>query len=74
MHLLSVQRCSCRSRPYLRHRDAIKARCSEARVFAWEPARFDATARSLAAGSRRENPDGQKSICDALLSKSPGEG
>jgi len=52
---------------------AIKARYPDARVFACEPARFDDTARSLAAGKRLENPDGQKSICDALLSKTPGE-
>ena len=52
---------------------AVKARHPDARVFGCEPARFDDTARSLAAGQRLENPDGQKSICDALLSKTPGE-
>ncbi|WP_284736022.1 threonine ammonia-lyase [Dongia deserti] len=52
---------------------AIKARSPEARVFACEPARFDDTARSLAAGRRLENEGSEKSICDALLSKSPGE-
>ena len=52
---------------------AVKARYPEARVYACEPARFDDTARSLAAGKRLENPGGEKSICDALLSKSPGE-
>jgi threonine dehydratase len=52
---------------------AVKARHPEARIFACEPARFDDTARSLAAGRRLENEGGGKSICDALLSKSPGE-
>jgi threonine dehydratase len=52
---------------------AVKARCPDARVFACEPARFDDTARSLAAGQRLENSGNEKSICDALLSKSPGE-
>lgn len=52
---------------------AIKARHPEARVFACEPARFDDTARSLAAGQRLENAGNEKSICDALLSRSPGE-
>jgi threonine dehydratase len=52
---------------------SIKARHPHARVFACEPARFDDTARSLAAGRRLENEGDGKSICDALLSKSPGE-
>ncbi len=52
---------------------AIKALYPEARVFACEPARFDDTARSLAAGKRLENAGSERSICDALLSKSPGE-
>jgi threonine dehydratase len=52
---------------------AVKARHPDARVHACEPARFDDTARSLAAGRRLENSGSEKSICDALLSKSPGE-
>jgi threonine dehydratase len=52
---------------------AIKTRHPEARVFACEPARFDDTTRSLRAGKRLENSGNEKSICDALLSKSPGE-
>jgi len=52
---------------------AVKARHPDARVYACEPARFDDTARSLAAGKRLENSGSEKSICDALLSKSPGE-
>jgi threonine dehydratase len=52
---------------------AVKARHPDARVYACEPARFDDTTRSLAAGKRLENSGSEKSICDALLSKSPGE-
>jgi threonine dehydratase len=52
---------------------AVKARHPEARVFACEPARFDDTRRSLDAGQRLENAGNEKSICDALLSKTPGE-
>jgi threonine dehydratase len=52
---------------------AIKSRYPDARVLACEPARFDDTARSLAAGKRLENEGNERSICDALLSKSPGE-
>jgi threonine dehydratase len=52
---------------------AIKTRQPDARVFACEPARFDDTARSLQAGKRLENSGDARSICDALLSKSPGE-
>ena len=52
---------------------AITTRFPEARVFACEPARFDDTGRSLAAGKRLANPPDQKSICDALLSAMPGE-
>jgi threonine dehydratase len=52
---------------------AVTARHPQARVFACEPARFDDTRRSLAAGRRLENEGSEKSICDALLSKLPGE-
>jgi len=52
---------------------AIKIRYPAARVFACEPARFDDTTRSLAAGKRLENEGNERSICDALLSKTPGE-
>ena len=52
---------------------AITTRFPEARVFPCEPARFDDTGRSLAAGQRLSNPPDQKSICDALLSSTPGE-
>jgi threonine dehydratase len=52
---------------------AVKARHPDARVFGCEPARFDDTRRSLEAGERLENEGNEKSICDALLSKMPGE-
>jgi threonine dehydratase len=42
-------------------------------VFGCEPARFDDTRRSLEAGKRLENEGNEKSICDALLSRTPGE-
>lgn len=42
-------------------------------VYAVEPAGFDDTARSLAAGERRSNdPAGGASICDALMVPTPG--
>lgn len=51
---------------------AVKAQHPAARVFACEPRDFDDTARSLAAGQRLENSGPARSICDALMSKSPG--
>src|SRR5690606_15735362 len=41
-------------------------------VYAVEPEAFDDTARSLASGVRESNPPEARSICDALLSPSPG--
>ncbi|WP_031550197.1 threonine ammonia-lyase [Parvularcula oceani] len=38
-----------------------------------EPEGFDDTRRSLEAGERRENMPGARSICDALLIRTPGE-
>ena len=38
-----------------------------------EPAGFDDTARSLAAGERLANAPGARSFCDALLGPTPGE-
>ena len=52
---------------------AVKAHCPAARIYGCEPAGFDDTARSLAAGRRVENEGNARSICDALLSKTPGE-
>lgn len=42
-------------------------------VFSAEPALFDDTRRSLAAGERIANPKGQRTICDAIMTPIPGE-
>ena len=42
-------------------------------VYSVEPAGFDDTARSLAAGERVTNSPGTRSFCDALLAPMPGE-
>lgn len=43
------------------------------RIYAVEPEGFEDTARSLAAGKRLENDPRADSICDALLTPTPGE-
>ena len=51
---------------------AAEALAPEAQIWAVEPAAFDDTARSLASG-RRESVDPEaRSVCDALLTPSPG--
>ena len=52
---------------------ALEAEAPGVRVRTCEPAGFDDWARSLAAGERLANPTETGSICDALLSPSPGE-
>jgi threonine dehydratase len=52
---------------------ALAELCPGIEIFAVEPAAFDDTKRSLAAGARLANPAGARSICDALLVPSPGE-
>ena len=52
---------------------ALRELCPGIEVYAVEPAGFDDTARSLAAGRRLANPAGGRSICDALLVPTPGE-
>ena len=52
---------------------ALEAEAPGLRVRTCEPAGFDDWARSLAAGERLANPTETGSICDALLSPSPGE-
>jgi threonine dehydratase len=42
------------------------------KVFAAEPALFDDTKRSLEAGLRVKNPVGQRTICDAIMTPTPG--
>ena len=51
---------------------AVKAHHPAARVYACEPKDFDDHVKSLAAGKRIENTGNARSICDALMSKSPG--
>ncbi len=41
-------------------------------VYAAEPALFDDTRRSLEAGGRVQNPVGQRTICDAIMTPTPG--
>ena len=52
---------------------ALAELCPGIEIRAVEPADFDDTRRSLAAGARLANPQGRHSICDALLVPSPGE-
>jgi len=52
---------------------ALAARYPELEMIAVEPAGFDDTARSLAAGERVSNEGWPASICDALMSPTPGE-
>lgn len=52
---------------------AIKHHSPATRIFTTEPADFDDTARSFVSGERERNSDASRSICDALLSKMPGE-
>ena len=52
---------------------ALADRCPGIEILAVEPAAFDDTRRSLAAGGRVANRPGGRSICDALLAPLPGE-
>lgn len=51
---------------------AVKARQPTVDIYTVEPEAFDDTARSLATGRRERNRSDARSICDALLSPSPG--
>ncbi len=51
----------------------LKSRFPNVAAYSAEPAEFDDTARSLAAGTRQSNVPGRKSICDALLVGTPGK-
>lgn len=51
---------------------ALKTRLPDLKVFAAEPAGFDDTARSLESGQPERVDPAARSICDALLSPSPG--
>jgi threonine dehydratase len=52
---------------------ALAADSPGTKVYVVEPAGFDDTGRSLAAGHRVANPPEAKSFCDALLAPTPGE-
>jgi threonine dehydratase len=52
---------------------ALRAAFPEIEVLAVEPEGFDDTVRSLATGTRQTNPEGPRSICDALILPTPGE-
>ena len=52
---------------------AFEALSPRTRIHTVEPAGFDDTARSLAAGERRANPAATGTICDALMAQRPGE-
>jgi len=52
---------------------ALAAESPGTKVYAVEPAGFDDTGRSLAAGQRVANAPGTTSFCDALLAPIPGE-
>jgi threonine dehydratase len=52
---------------------AVKARCPTGHIYTAEPLGFDDHARSFRTGRREQNPHVTGSICDALLSRMPGE-
>lgn len=52
---------------------AVKARSPATQIHSVEPEGFDDHARSLASGKRESNGKASGSICDALLSPTPGE-
>ena len=51
----------------------LEAYNPDARLHTCEPEAFDDTARSLITGTRQTNPSETGSICDAILTPSPGE-
>ncbi|HEY0302937.1 MAG TPA: threonine/serine dehydratase, partial [Rhizomicrobium sp.] len=51
----------------------VKSRVPDARMFTAEPEDFDDTARSFKSGHREANAKVSGSICDALMSNTPGE-
>jgi threonine dehydratase len=52
---------------------AVEGASPGTRLYAVEPAGWDDTARSLACGTRLANAPGGSMLCDALLSKMPGQ-
>jgi threonine dehydratase len=51
----------------------VKSRVPDARMFTAEPEGFDDTLRSFVSGHREANAKVSGSICDALMSNTPGE-
>ena len=51
---------------------AVKARVPEAKFYTAEPEGFDDTARSFKSGQREKNPRMSGTICDALMTQTPG--
>lgn len=51
----------------------VKARVPQAAFYTVEPEGFDDTARSFKSGKREANPRMSGTICDALMSNTPGE-
>jgi threonine dehydratase len=51
----------------------VKARVPQARFYTVEPEGFDDTLRSFASGHREHNARKSGTICDALMSNTPGE-
>ncbi|WP_282609002.1 threonine/serine dehydratase [Pelagibius sp. Alg239-R121] len=52
---------------------ALAEKSPSTKIYAVEPANFDDTARSLDAGQRVSNDGNHRSICDAILTPTPGE-
>ncbi len=52
---------------------AMKERSPETRIFTAEPEHFDDTVRSLAAGEKCANSGDHRSICDAIVTPTPGD-
>jgi threonine dehydratase len=51
---------------------ALKARVPTAKFYTAEPEGFDDTARSFKSGKREKNPRMSGTICDALMTETPG--
>ena len=51
---------------------ALERLAPKAAIYAVEPEQFDDTARSLASGERQRNAPGGQTICDAIVTPTPG--
>jgi threonine dehydratase len=52
---------------------AVKARVPDAKIYTVEPEGFDDFVRSLHSGQREQNPSPSGTICDGLMTGTPGE-